>query len=184
MKRAGSCKCLHCKVFFDPEARSAGRQKFCSAQPCRAASKARSQRRWTSQPANRDYFRGPAQVERVRAWRKAHPGQVKASPPRGSIVLQDSLSPQPAPVEAFPTQDISGPATLLQDSCDQKALLIGLVSHLSDSPLQETIESSIRLLISKGRDVLGTTPGLQIHHYENKKTGPLSGAASPHSRPV
>ena len=64
----------HCKTFFDPAPRSAGRQRYCSQPACRKASKAASQRRWLQQPHNRDYFSGPAHVERVRQWRKDHPG--------------------------------------------------------------------------------------------------------------
>ncbi len=59
-------KCQHCQTFFDPDPRSAGRQRYCSQPECRKASKANSQRRWQQQPPNRDYFKGPTHVERVR----------------------------------------------------------------------------------------------------------------------
>ena len=58
--------CKHCKAFFDPAPRNIGRQHYCSQPPCRQASKAASQRRWLRKPQNRDYFSGPAHVERVR----------------------------------------------------------------------------------------------------------------------
>jgi hypothetical protein len=45
----------------------------------RAASKADSHRRWLSKPANREHFRGPANVERVRQWREANPGYWKSA---------------------------------------------------------------------------------------------------------
>ena len=67
-------KCKHCQTFFDPHPRSAGRQRYCSQPECHQASKAASQRRWLHKPANRAYFTGPTQVERVRQWRQAHPG--------------------------------------------------------------------------------------------------------------
>ncbi len=37
-------KCQHCKTFFDPDPRSAGRQHYCATPACRKASKAASQR--------------------------------------------------------------------------------------------------------------------------------------------
>ena len=52
-------KCKHCQTFFDPDPRSAGRQRYCSKPACRQASKAASQRRWLQKPDNRDYFTRP-----------------------------------------------------------------------------------------------------------------------------
>ena len=37
-----------------------GRQRFCSAQACKKASKRHSQALWLHQPANADYFKGSA----------------------------------------------------------------------------------------------------------------------------
>ena len=67
-------KCKHCQTFFDPDPRTARRQRHCSKPECRQASKAASQRHWLQKPGNRDYFTGPTHVERVRQWRRAHPG--------------------------------------------------------------------------------------------------------------
>jgi hypothetical protein len=61
------CKCCH--SLFRPDRRNRVRQHYCSAPACRAASKAASQARWLAKPDNRDYFRGPGNVARVRAWR-------------------------------------------------------------------------------------------------------------------
>ena len=88
-------KCQHCQTFFDPDPRSARRQRYCSQPACRHASKATSQRRWLHKPANRDYFTGPTQVERVRQWRKAHPGYWRRHTARPADALQDALTPQP-----------------------------------------------------------------------------------------
>jgi hypothetical protein len=67
-------KCLSCGELFRPDARNVRRQKYCSQPACRKASKAASQRAWLAQPQNRDYFRGPENVLRVKLWRAAHPG--------------------------------------------------------------------------------------------------------------
>lgn len=74
MHPSGSCKCLHCGVFFRPDARNRRRQRYCHRGPCKQASKAASQRAWRRKPGNADYFKGSAHVARVQAWRQAHPG--------------------------------------------------------------------------------------------------------------
>ena len=88
-------KCKHCQTFFDPDPRSAGRQRHCAKSACRQASKAASQRRWLQKPANRDYFTGPTQVERVRQWRKAHPGYWRRTSSRLSPAFQAHSTSQP-----------------------------------------------------------------------------------------
>ena len=68
------CKCANCHQRFRADARNAWHQRYCKEAACRAASKAASQRRWLDKPENHDYFCGPGQVARVRAWREEHPG--------------------------------------------------------------------------------------------------------------
>ena len=87
-------KCKHCQTFFDPDPRSVGRQRYCPQPACRQASKAASQYRWLHKPTNRDYFTGPTQVERVRQWRKAHPGYWRRQGSRAPQALQDDLTRQ------------------------------------------------------------------------------------------
>ena len=67
-------KCLNCDELYRPDSRNVRHQRYCSRAQCRRVSKAASQRRWNAKAANRDYFRGPEHVERVRVWRAAHPG--------------------------------------------------------------------------------------------------------------
>ena len=87
-------KYKHCQTFFDPDPRSARRQRHCSKPACRQASKAASQRRWHQKPHNRDYFRGPTHVERARQWRKANPGYWRRQGSRTPDALQDDLTLQ------------------------------------------------------------------------------------------
>ena len=75
-------KCRHCGQLFRPDPRNLRHQRYCSAKECRRASKAASQGRWLAKAENRDYFRGPEQVARVRTWRAAHPGYGRKKPPR------------------------------------------------------------------------------------------------------
>ena len=69
MARGAHRKCKSCLKLFRPDPRSRDRQRYCSARRCKAASKADSQQRWLFAPENRDYFRGPVHVARVREWR-------------------------------------------------------------------------------------------------------------------
>lgn len=82
-------KCKHCRTFFAPDPRSARRQRYCAQPACRQASKAASQRRWLQKPGNRDYFTGPTHVERVRQWRRAHPGYWRRQGAQGPEALQE-----------------------------------------------------------------------------------------------
>jgi hypothetical protein len=100
--------------------RNAWHQRYCAASECRAASKAASQRRWLGKPENRDYFCGPEHVERVRAWREAHPGYgrragasaVHSSASAPALAANSATSPAPSsavadvPVAAPPLQDL------------------------------------------------------------------------------
>ena len=89
---AARCKCLHCKKIFVPDYRNRERQKYCSTPECQAASKQASQQQWLSKPGNRDYFRGPENVQRVQEWRAEHPGYWKRQPPEASrYVTRDLL---------------------------------------------------------------------------------------------
>jgi hypothetical protein len=66
--------CANCQLPFRADARNAWHQQYCKEPACRAASKTASQQRWCAKPENRDYFRGPDNVARVRTWREQHPG--------------------------------------------------------------------------------------------------------------
>jgi hypothetical protein len=177
-------KCLHCKELFVPDRRNRGRQQFCSREPCRQASKAESQRRWTL--ANADYFKGSHHVERVQEWRKKNRDYAtRAGKPRSRSKqpLQDRCNLEPAAEQALKEKISSAP---LQDVCaTQDPLLVGLISHLIDSALQDHIEETTRHLLAKGRRILGMEPGGRTNKRdENPKTNPLSATAPPHSRTV
>jgi len=77
---------------FRADPRLRDRQRYCSAADCRRASKAASQRRWLDKPENRDYFRGPEQVARVQAWRRAHPGYARRRAVRPPPLQEERLA--------------------------------------------------------------------------------------------
>lgn len=167
------CKCANCHQPFRADPRNAWHQRFCQADACRAASKAASQQRWLAKPENCDYFRGPDNVARVRAWREAHPGYARraGAPKRPPHAPAPASAPAGAPLqEIVPTQVLDPqeesrqpevPAGVvaqqaLQDLLQQQpVVLIGLLAHLSDSTLQDDIAQAGRRLLQLGHDVLG-----------------------------
>lgn len=149
-------KCLHCKELFIPDPRNAHRQKYCRKAECRKASKASSQQRWLQKEENRDYFRGPENVERVRRWRKSHPGYWRRKSQKQPHALQDPLNPQP--VEN--NDHIVGFASdALQDSLIfQPAVLIGLIAQFTGCALQDDIALAVRRMQQLGTDILNPHP--------------------------
>jgi len=143
-------KCLCCGEIFQPDPRNRHHQRYCSKPACQRASHAASQRRWLNKPENRDYFRGPIQVARVQAWRRAHPGYGKRTPPQEGLPLQDDCRAQG--VDSL-TQSTN--LSLQEIISSQPLVLLGLIAHFTDSPLQDSIVRTTRRLVELGRDVLG-----------------------------
>ena len=171
MNSKSKFKCLHCSAIHISEPRNRGRQQYCPKPECRRASKASSQRRWTSRPENENYFRGAENSERVRQWRKAHPGYWRKKKSVGEDALQETCHGQ-APVNESLAQARAPDA--LQDICFlQPALLVGLISIVTGHALQEEIAASTRSFLTRGEDILRMTPrGPEFPIYENK-THPL-----------
>ena len=183
MAQCGQRKCLCCGDFFFPDRRSAGRQRYCSAADCRRASKAASQAAWHALPENLDYFKGPLHVERVRAWRAAHPGYSRPRPP-ARRVLQDAL---PAQVHDLVEQisdrgavpEISGEPALQDLLNPTTALLAGLIAHLFEVTLQDEMAATTRRLVQRGQDLMGGGGG-----GEDVQTRAAARAAAPGARAV
>lgn len=147
-------KCRHCGELLRPDARNLRHQRFCSKPPCRRASKAESQRRWLANPDNRDYFRGPENVERVRAWRAAHPGYWRRSSPSNRSALQEHSLTQ-----VTDNHNESGSlmnAPLQELSRVQPLVLMGLIAQLTGAALQEDIAIASRRLQHLANDILNT----------------------------
>jgi hypothetical protein len=147
-------KCRGCNEFFEPDYRNAYHQEHCEKADCRRTSKAASQARWLRKSGNGDYFRGPENTRRVQEWRKAHPGYWRKNssvsnpgqPPRAQ-----GTNPEQSSCNA-PSQS----SRTLQDVCLlQDPVVIGLISMITGSTLQEDIASTARKLQARGRDILG-----------------------------
>lgn len=174
-------RCLCCRDLFVPDPRNCNRQRFCSAELCQAASKALSQKRWSAKTANKGYWRDSKEVERVRTWRKAHPQYWKRTGKSEALALQETCTAQPVAMEELKADLAPRP---LQDDCfAQHPLLVGLISMLTASTLQEDIALTHRRLVAKGHEILGITPTTQIEKYDEQKT-PGAGAFAPDPQPV
>lgn len=159
MRKYPRRKCLHCNVLFLPDPRNRKRQCYCSAQACRKASKAASQRRWAAKSVNQTYHCGPAAVERVRSWRAAHPGYWRKKPPPPDDALQDDCPTHPADVQQDkPVSVFKGFSALQDDSASQFAILLGLTSFLTGDALQDDIAGTIRRIQDRGQTLMGMVP--------------------------
>jgi hypothetical protein len=143
-----------CLKLFRPDPRNRRHQRYCSAPACRAASKTASQARWLAKPENQDYFRGPVNAARVKAWRSRHPGYRRKGR-RDGVALQENSMAQPADSTAKTGETASSP---LQDVLTaQPAVLIGLIAHIVGTPLQDDIVRATGRLLRLGQDILSSS---------------------------
>jgi hypothetical protein len=152
MKAPGRRKCLHCGEFYQPDRRNLRHQRYCAKPDCRKRSKAESQRRWLQRPENQTYFRSPENCQRVKAWRQCHPGygrKKKARPPKPLQEVCPTQPPEAQGLSAWP-----GPDALQDLFAMQPAMVVGLISMMTGSTLQEDIALTTRLLLRKGQDIL------------------------------
>jgi hypothetical protein len=122
-------------------------------------------------PENRDYFRGPENVQRVQAWRAAHPGYGRGRR-RKRAALQEMMNVQVPPAQEPAVQD---DAVALQETWRaQPPLLVGLIAHLTGTALQEEMAPVMRRLITRGQALLEP----KLKKYHDRKTNPLSGTCA------
>jgi len=158
MRKIKKKKCCNCKQLFIPDHRNRKKQKYCKRDPCRKASKAASQTKWLSKPENKDYFRDSGNVKRVQEWRRKNPGYWKRT--KSSTALQDFLTPQPVENIAYNGKiDVSPLQDLLMA---QPPVIIGLLSNLTGSVLQDDIANTLLRMQQSGQEIL---------FYKTKKRG-------------
>src|ERR1700693_3541330 len=157
MKGSAKRKCLCCGDFFAPDRRNVRHQRYCSKRACRKESKALSQRRWLPRPENQNYFRGPENSQRVKDWRKRDPGDVRKKKSSTQVPLQEVFQAQVAHNEELIPRVASD---ALQDLFSmQPAVVVGLISMMTGSALQEDIASTVQVLVRKWRHMLYMKPG-------------------------
>lgn len=162
------CKCRFCNEFFDPDPRNHRRQIACLKPTCQKARKAFSQKCWLSKPENQDHFRGQAQVQRVQEWRKQNPEYWKknrGSRPKSFRTLQDLLTLQVSDCKVVKQK-------LLQDLIiSQHAVVVGLISNITGSTLQDSIFFSYRRLNLVGEQIIkqNRNPTNSQTNHDHKK---------------
>ncbi len=145
-------KCKNCRRLFPPDHRNKTRQRYCNRPACKKASKAASQKKWSSKSENRDHFCGPVNVQRVQDWRKANQGYWKRNRSKPVNALQDPLEPQ-----QLENRNNNGHFAniALQDSLTvQPAVIIGLIAQITGSTLQDNIAETFLRMQQLGQDVL------------------------------
>ena len=148
MKRRGRRKCVSCKKLFVPEARNRRHQRCCGKVRCRQERKAASDRRWRGRPENQEYWSGPENAARVRAWQKANPGYWKRRKKKARV-LQVVCAPEVIALQADSLK-------VLQDVWRmQPPLLLGLISRITGSVLQHDMAQITGQLIANGRALVG-----------------------------
>ncbi|MDA3915405.1 MAG: hypothetical protein PF690_00325 [Deltaproteobacteria bacterium] len=154
MEKIKKKKCRNCKRLFIPDHRNRKRQKYCNREPCKKASKAVSQKKWLSKPENEDYFRGPDNVKRVQEWRRNNPDYGNRTKP--STALQDSLTTQPVENIAYSDKiDVEPLQDLLMA---QPPVIIGLLSNLIGSVLQDDIANTLLRMQQSGQEIVFDKP--------------------------
>jgi hypothetical protein len=153
MKASAKRKCLCCGEFYPPDRRNVRHQRYCSKPACRAESKAQSQRRWQQRPENENYFRGPENRERVKDWRKRSPGYWCKKRCSIQVPLQEVFQAQAAHNEGVIPKTV--PDALQDLFSMQPAVIVGLISIMAGSTLQDDIVATAKELRRKGGDVLG-----------------------------
>ncbi len=182
MAQAGQRKCLCCSNYFHPDHRNRERQRFCSATECQRASKTFSQAKWLAKPANHEYFRDPAHVARVQAWRVAHLGYSRGKPRRSTALQETLITQAPEPIEESPIRTeiaaVPGGSALQDLLAAPSPVLTGLIAHLFEVTLQDDIAATILRLVKLGHDVINRS------HHENSQTRAATRAATPSARAV
>ena len=148
MPSPGTKKCLCCHHFFKPTPQSKGRQNYCSHPECKKASKKASQEKWLAKPENKDYFKSPANVQRVQQWRKHDPAYSKGNEQfhsrtiqRNKTLLQETSMVQPTDKQEK-TIDLAQ-ESLQETLISQVFVLMEVMTHLDTNALralQETID--------------------------------------------
>ena len=122
-------------------------------------------------------------MERVRLWREDQGldlGRHLVTYRQTSFCAFASSRGDPKPVAEADPQDLF--RRTLQDLClAQTPLLVGLLSQLVDSPLQEDIVLFARRMVAKGQDLLDIPSGRSLNQklpYDTQKTSPSRSAAA------
>ena len=154
--------CLHCKRLFDPDYRHRRDQFYCVKPVCKKARQAASLQRWREHPENQDFWRGRWNIERVQAWRKAHPEywkrvKRKKVADRG-VALQIAMKSAQVGEDKLDSDGVVDDCVtnrVLVDLKTQDSVLVGLIAQLTGDTLQNAIYQTTARLYEKGQAIKG-----------------------------
>ena len=166
MKRRRTKKCHHCSETFEPSPQNADKQCYCNASACKKASKRKANELWRAK--NPNYDKGSEAIARVQVWRASHPGywRQKTGPLEAST-LQDN--PILQVVDNEKDKVILEHFALQDNPISQSTVLLGLISSLTGSTLQDDIAMTCRKYHKEGRRILDARSGIfaATHHTES-----------------
>ncbi len=111
-------------------------------------------------------------------WRLAHPGYWRRKRPT-TDALQDETLPQPTIAQV--DSQLLQPDALQDLIFAQPAVIVGLISHLTGSALQDEIEVFTRKMQTRGQEILGMNPGIKTQGglcYARKASVVFAGSAN------
>ena len=112
--------------------------------------------RWQQKPENQNYFRSPENSQRVKEWRERNPGYWRKKKSATQVPLQEVFQSQVAQNEEVTAEK---GADALQDLFSmQPAVVVGLISMITGSALQEDIVATASVLVRKGQQILDMNP--------------------------
>ncbi len=139
-------RCAHCGHAFSVNPRLGRRHRYCAKPECQGVRRNANRRRWLKRNGGRGYYTGPANTERVRRWRDAHPAYWRRETRLRQPKLGAALSKRFAAVLKL---------VALQDSIDSPlALKIGIISEMTGATLQDSIAREMRRLMLRGHAIL------------------------------
>ena len=161
--------CLHCTELFDPDYRHRHNQFYCTKPVCKKARQAANLQRWRERPENQDFWRARWNIERVQAWRIAHPDygkRVKRKKVAGrGVALQIAMKSAQVAEDKFDSSGVASDCVtnrVLVDMKTQDPVLVGLIAQLTGDTLQNAIHQTTARLYEKGQAVMGQL--LEISH--------------------
>jgi hypothetical protein len=143
--------CLCCRELFIPDPRNRHHQEFCSELRCQRARQALNLHRWRGKSENKTYFQGKEQVERVRVWRKAHPGYWKRTAKPAGADPNATSGGVHAPGTTGQNESEGG--TLQKDWMPADPLVVGIIALIAGSTLQKDIVAACAGLIATGNEI-------------------------------
>jgi hypothetical protein len=154
--------CLNCTLLFEPDCRHRHDQLYCTKPECKKARQAANLQRWRERPENQGFWRARWNIERVQAWRIAHPEywkrvKRKKVTDRG-VALQIAMKSAQVIENKLDSVGVVRDCVTNRVPADfktQDPVLVGLIAQLTGDTLQNAIHQTTARLYEKGQAVMG-----------------------------